>query len=110
MAAAAKYPQFLDVGGNTGTTNSFTGVDFQSLTGSVYNLQTLGQGNNAICFAFQAAQQGAPDLLKGLLGDVTSLLGTLNSAFTNVFNEIACPQLMQIDSSQFSKYPGSKTS
>jgi len=52
MAVASQYPQFLDVGGNTGKTNTFTGVDLQDLTGGVYNLQTLGQDGSAACFAF----------------------------------------------------------
>lgn len=107
-AAALKYPQFLDVGGNTGTTNSFTGVDLQSTTGGVYNAQTLAQGNNALCFAFQAAQQGAPDLLKGVLGDVGTLVGKLNAAFGSVFTTLGCPQLAAIDMAQFKKYPGAK--
>jgi hypothetical protein len=69
-AAALEYPQFLDVGGNTGKTNTFTGVDLQNLTGGVYNVQTLAQGDNAACFAFQYSQQAAPDLLKGLFSSI----------------------------------------
>lgn len=110
LAAAMKYPQFLDVGGNTGTVNSFTGLDLQSLTGGAYNAQTLLQGDNLICFAFQAAQQAAPDLLKGLGGVLTSALSQLDAAFTSVFAELSCPQLMTIDDSQFAQFPGSKIS
>lgn len=72
--AALEYPQFLDVGGNTGTVNSFTGVDLQNLTGGVYNLETLAEGDNAMCFAYQFAQQAAPDLLKGTFASLTSTL------------------------------------
>lgn len=107
VAAAAQYPQFLDVGGNTGKTNTFTGVDFQDLTGGVYNLQTLGQGDNAMCFAFQFAQQAAPDLLKGLFSGVTKPLAQLNDALGKVFSELSCPQLQAIDDAQFANYPGS---
>jgi Peroxidase, family 2 len=106
LAAAAQYPQFLSVGGNTGTTNSFTGVDLESLTGGVYNAQNLATGNNAICFAFQAAQQTAPDLLKGLLGDLTGALSQLTAGITAALEPLSCPQLQTIDTSQFSKYPG----
>lgn len=108
LVAAAQYPQFLDVGGNTGQTNTFTGVDVTSLTGGVYNLQTLGQGNNAQCFAYQFAQQAAPDLLKGLFSSITSPLSQLNDAFSKVFSELSCPTLQSIDTSQFAKYPGAK--
>lgn len=34
------------IGGNTGTVNSFTGVDLGDTTGGVYNAQTLFEGNN----------------------------------------------------------------
>jgi hypothetical protein len=84
LAAAEKYPQFLDIGGNTGKTDTFTGVDIQDLTGGVFNAGTLLQGDNAICFAFQALQQAAPDLLKGL---VTNVAGTMNSYDVSQFNE-----------------------
>ena len=51
-------------------TNTFTGVDVADLTGGVYNAQTLLQGDNAICFAFQSVQQAAPDPLKNVVQDV----------------------------------------
>lgn len=107
-AAAVQYPQFLDVGGNTGKTNSFTGVNLQDLTGGVYNLQNLAQGDNAMCFAYQFAQQAAPDLLKGLFSSITKPLSQLNAALAKVFAQLSCPQLKSIDCSQFNQYPGSK--
>lgn len=106
-AAAAQYPQFLDVGGNTGTTNTFTGLDLQNITGGVYNTETLGQGDNAQCFAYQFAQQAAPDILKGLFSSITQPLSQLNDALAKVFAELSCPQLESIDTSQFSNFPGS---
>jgi hypothetical protein len=68
LAAAAKYPQFLSVGGNTSKANTFTGLDLSNLMGGAYKAQTLPQGDNLMFFAFQAAQQGAPDLLNGWEG------------------------------------------
>ena len=106
-AAALEYPQFLSIGGNTGTVNSFTGVDLEDLTGGVYNLQTLGEGDNAACLAFQFSQQAAPDLLKGLFSSITAPLSQLNTALSNVFSELSCPELKAIDTSQFANYPGS---
>jgi hypothetical protein len=79
-----KYPEFLNVGGNTGTVNTFTGLDLNSLTGGAYNALTLLQGDNLMCFAFQAAQQGSPNLLRGLEGSLTGALSQLNAAFANV--------------------------
>lgn len=107
VAAGLQYPQFLDVGGNTGKVNSFTGIDLQNLTGGVYNFQTLSQGDNAMCFAYQFAQQAAPDILKESFSSITKPLSKLNSALANVFSELSCPQLESIDTSQFANYPGS---
>lgn len=46
--------QHLDldsIGGNTGTVDSFTGVDIADLTGGVLNAATLLEDNNLLCFA-----------------------------------------------------------
>ncbi|PQE08453.1 hypothetical protein CJF30_00005322 [Rutstroemia sp. NJR-2017a BBW] len=107
VTAALQYPEFLDIGGNTGEVGTFTGVDVEDLTGGVYNAQTLTQGDNAICLAYQFAQQAAPDLLKGLFSSITQPLSQLNDALGKVFATLSCPQLEKIDTSQFSKYPGS---
>jgi hypothetical protein len=103
---AISNPQFLSVGGNTGKTDTFTPVDVTNLTGGVYSSESLLQGNNAMCFAFQAAQQGAPDLLKGVLSDATSALNQLAGAIDPVLSSLGCPQLEAIDESQFSQFPG----
>ena len=44
-----------------------------------------------------------PDLLEGI---VNSLLQTLTKAFGTVTSQLDCPQLMNIDTSQFNNYPG----
>lgn len=99
-AAALQYPQFLDIGGNTGTTNSFTGVDVMNLTGGVYNAQTLAQGNNLFCFGTQFLQQAVPDVLKGVAID------TLTQALANTSSALACPQITKIDASNLNQFPG----
>jgi hypothetical protein len=108
LAAGLQYPQFFSVGGNTGKINTFTGVDITDLTGGVYNLQTLAQGDNAACFAFQFAQQASPDLLKGLFSSLTAPLAQINKAFGSALGELTCPELSSIDTSQFAQYPGAK--
>ncbi|CZT15146.1 related to oxidase [Ramularia collo-cygni] len=99
LAAAALHPKFLDVGGNTGTPNSFTGVNVADLTGGVFNGTSLAQGNNLGCFALQAAAQAEPDLL---LGEFKTLLTTLG----DVVEKLSCPQLEAMDESLLEMYPG----
>jgi Peroxidase, family 2 len=103
---ALQHPEFLSVGGNTGTVDSFVGVDPADLTGGVFNAQSLLEGNNAICFAFQAAVLQAPDLLKGLVSDVTGAVAALTSALGDSLGQLDCPQLEKFDDSQLEQFPG----
>jgi hypothetical protein len=46
------YPGIIRIGGNAGNagkTDSFAGVDLTDLTGGVFNLATLADGNNGAC-------------------------------------------------------------
>jgi hypothetical protein len=108
LAAAAQYPEFLSIGGNTGTTNSFTGVDLKNLTGGVFNAETLLTGNNAVCFIFHAVEQMSPDLLKGLFTTVSGPMNKLTQSITDVLTPFNCPQLQSFDTSQFAQFPGAK--
>ena len=103
---ALAHPQFLSVGGNTGTVNSFTGIDPENLTGGVFTTSNLLEGNNAACYGFELGLQEAPDILQSLYSDVTSALDTLSSAFQSVTSELGCPTLSSVDMAQFSQFPG----
>jgi len=46
-----QHPDLDSVGGNTGTVDTFTGVDIANLTGGVLNTATLLEDNNLFCFA-----------------------------------------------------------
>lgn len=99
LNAAALHPKFLNIGGNTGTTNSFTGVDITNLTGGVFNGATLLQGNNLGCFVYQLSAQAKPDVALGVLTDLTNTIG-------NLVSSLGCPQLQAIDESQLAQFPG----
>ncbi|KAK8909066.1 hypothetical protein ACHAPF_006883 [Botrytis cinerea] len=107
---ASEYPNTLTIGGNTGEVNTFSGVDFSNLTGGVYNLESLFEGNNLACFLLQNAQLTAPDFLKTIFTDITEPLGILSTTTNGILGAIGgCPQLMEVDQSkfQFSSFPGS---
>ncbi|TKA24995.1 hypothetical protein B0A50_06093 [Salinomyces thailandicus] len=55
LATARLHPKFLDVGGNQGQVDSFTGVDISDLTGGVFHATSLLEGDNLACFAAQLA-------------------------------------------------------
>ncbi|CAE6489927.1 unnamed protein product, partial [Rhizoctonia solani] len=86
-----KHPEFLSIGGNTGKVNSFAGVNLGNLTGGVYNSVDLLQGNNLICFGLQAMQQAIPDILKGVVGDLTVALGLWTSKILPILSPLGCP-------------------
>ena len=94
------------MGGNTGTVNSFTGIDVGNLTGGVYNAQTLLQGNNLLCFAFQAAQQGIPSVLSGIVSNIAPVVALLNQWVSPVTSLLDCPALLTFNQSAFNQYPG----
>ncbi|KAL8651753.1 MAG: hypothetical protein Q9226_004568 [Calogaya cf. arnoldii] len=105
---ARQDPRLLSVGGNTGTTNSFTGVNITGLTKGVFNGATLAQGNNLQCFIFQLIQAQAPGVLTGLYEDLTKALQPLKDSIQGAIGGLGCPQLMELDQSLYEKYPGYK--
>lgn len=106
MILANKYPSVVRIGGNTGTPNSFVGVNPADVTGGVYTSTNLLQGNNLGCFAFQAIQQGLPSVLGGLLSDVASVIALVNQYLSPVIQNLNCPALNTFDQSYFNQFPG----
>lgn len=98
-AAIGLHPKFANVGGNTGTTNSFTGVDVDNLTGGVYNAQSLANGDNFACFAYQFAAQAKPDVALSVITALTDAVGTLLAP-------LACPELESFDEDLLMQFPG----
>ncbi|KAH7341385.1 Chloroperoxidase [Rhizoctonia solani] len=105
--AGLKHPEFLSVGGNIGKVNSFAGVNVGNLTGGAYTAATLLQGNNLVCFGFQAAQQAIPDVLKGIPGGQSAALSLWTSKVTPISSSLGCPELTKYDGSVFKTYPRS---
>jgi len=99
LNAAALHPKFLSIGGNTGTPNSFTGVNITDLTDGVFNAETLAEGNNFECFIYQLAAQAKPDILLGALDTLTDAVG-------KIVGGLSCPQLKNVDFNQLQDLPG----
>jgi hypothetical protein len=108
MDALRHLPGLLVLGGNTGKPNTFTGVNVTSLTSGVFNAETLLEGNNAMCLAFQTVSMASPDILRGLVGNVAKAVQTLAGPLNTVISALGCPQLEKYDSALFDQYPGSK--
>lgn len=100
------YPGVFRVGGNTGTVNSFTGLDLQNLTDGVFNAATLTQGNNAACFVLQASLAVLPDAATPALGGLGSVLNWATSLIAPIQERLACPQLKDFNNELFNQFPG----
>lgn len=108
MRALQALPYMAVIGGNTGKPNTFTGVNIADLTGGVFNAETLLQGNNAMCFAFQFVQFASPDILDGLLGNVVLAVRKLTAVLDPVLAILGCPQAAKFDMGLLSSFPGGK--
>ena len=106
LSMLVQHPEFASIGGNTGTVNSFTGIDPAGLTGGIFNVATLAYGNNLFCYALQLTVQETPDILSNLLLSVSSGINVLGPVMNKLMNKLGCPTLVNIDKTQFSKFPG----
>jgi hypothetical protein len=104
------YPGIVRFGGNTGTVNSFAGVDLTDLTGGAFNLQNLAEGNNGACFLLQATLAGLPDIASPLLGTVGTLVGWLTQQLAPLNSKFGCPQLASFNNELFNQFPGASYS
>ncbi|KAJ5548959.1 hypothetical protein N7513_006193 [Penicillium frequentans] len=86
-----KYPQLGSIGGNTGTVNSFTGIDPADLTGGVLNLTTLLEGNNLLCFVFEVLKFGSPNALDGLYKTIAEPLEWVTNLLAVPLLNLTCP-------------------
>ena len=76
---AAVVPEALSVGGNTGTVDSFAGVDLGDITGGAYDTADLTDPTKFVCFFYQLTLALVPDFLRSeslgsALGGALSLL------------------------------------
>lgn len=85
------------MGGNTGTTNSFVGVDLGDITGGVYHTQDLLEPSKFVCFFYQLTLAVVPDFLRSqALG---SLLGTALNLLHSKIDPFVDPSCAKIGES-----------
>ncbi|KAF7974264.1 hypothetical protein HWV62_13050 [Athelia sp. TMB] len=76
------YPNTCEVGGNTGTVNSFAGIDVGDLTGGAFNSSVYTNPAQLGCFLSQNIQAEAPSFLSNVLQGplLTQVLGLVTSS------------------------------
>ena len=91
---AAAVPEAASVGGNTGTVNSFAGVDLGDITGGAYHTSDLLNPKKFVCFFYQLTLAVVPDFLRSeALG--TSLAAALKLLHSQVdpFVDPSCAKI-----------------
>lgn len=91
------YPSNCQVGGNTGTVNSFSGFDLGNLTGGFINsVQDLSDPNRMGCFISQAIQADVPSFLDAVFEGpaLATALGLVNTQLLPALAPLGnCPNL-----------------
>ncbi|KAJ5769096.1 hypothetical protein N7520_003655 [Penicillium odoratum] len=91
-----KYPELGSIGGNTGTVNSFAGVDPADLTGGVLNLTSLLEGNNLLCFVSEVLKFGSPNALDGLYKNIAGPLEWVTNLLAVPLLNLTCPAFEEL--------------
>ncbi|KAE8130826.1 hypothetical protein BDV38DRAFT_276460 [Aspergillus pseudotamarii] len=93
----------LNIGGNTRNINSFIGVNSSGATGGAFNLTTLLEENNLLCFAFEVLKFLSPNALAGLYKALSIPLDMINDAISAPLLNFSCPAFkdMQIGGKPF---------
>ncbi|OKO97988.1 hypothetical protein PENSUB_9568 [Penicillium subrubescens] len=95
----AKYPELRSIGGNMGKVNSFAGVDLANLTGGVFNLTNLLEGNNLLCFVFEVLKFASPNALASLYTTLAEPLGFVSDILSVPLVNFTCPAFQDLQMS-----------
>lgn len=94
---AETVPEAVSVGGNTGTTNSFTGVDLGDITGGAYHTEDLADPKKFVCFFYQLTLAVVPDFLRSqALGTALAGALTLLQSKINPYVDPSCAKIGEL--------------
>jgi hypothetical protein len=91
FASHIAHHESSSIGGNTGTVNSFTGVNLADVTGGVLNVTTLLEGNNLLCLVFEVLKFASPNALAGLYKTLAAPLDLINKIIAVPLLDMSCP-------------------
>jgi len=91
LSMIAQHPELGSIGGNVGTTNSFTGIDLDDVTGGVLNAAKLLEGNNLLCFALEVVKMASPSYLNNLYKTLAKPLDLITQIVSTPLLSLECP-------------------
>lgn len=71
--------------------NSFAGIDPANLTGGVFNLSNLLEGNNLLCFVFEVLKFAGPNALDELYSTLAEPLEWVTNILSVPLLNMTCP-------------------
>ncbi|EDU46685.1 oxidase [Pyrenophora tritici-repentis] len=86
-----RNPVLASIGGNTGTVNSFTGLDLHNITGGILNTATLLEKNNLLCFLFELLKSFMPNSLSPLMKSLELPIKLVTDILETPLLSLACP-------------------
>ncbi|KAK7543779.1 Chloroperoxidase [Phyllosticta citricarpa] len=111
-----KHPVLGSIGGNTGTVNSFTGLQLANITGGILDATSLLENNNLLCFVFQVLKTFMPNSLSPLMSTLEKPIEMVTDALSAPLLSLACPAFKDMEIGGQSlwdaiqeRYPGAKT-
>ncbi|CAH0382918.1 unnamed protein product [Bemisia tabaci] len=95
--ATQKEPSTFRLGGNTGKTESWAGINLGNLTGGIFNAKNLLEGNNLQCFLYNCLQIGTVSILislqEALAKALKPILEVVLKPIGDKLIELGCPVL-----------------
>ncbi|KAF2994254.1 hypothetical protein E8E13_001492 [Curvularia kusanoi] len=86
-----KHPELGSIGGNTGTVNSFSGLELHNISGGLLNSVSLLEDNNLMCFVMEVLKTFLPNSLSPLLATLTAPINMVSDVLTGPITSLACP-------------------
>jgi hypothetical protein len=87
----AYEPRARNIGANTGTVNSFAGLDTSNPAPATLNLAKLAEGNNGACYLYQSAALARVDAVKSATGALLAAVNNIVAQYLAV--PAGCPEL-----------------
>ncbi|KJY00819.1 hypothetical protein TI39_contig311g00030 [Zymoseptoria brevis] len=91
VSMVVRHPELASIGGNTGTVNSFTGVDLSDPVTGLANIPSLLKSNNLMCFALELVKGAVPSTANSLFTTLAEPLTKLFDAVDAPLLSLACP-------------------
>ncbi|KAF2769284.1 Cloroperoxidase [Teratosphaeria nubilosa] len=112
-----QYPQLSSTGGNTGTVNSFAGINPANILGGALNTADLLEGNNLLCFALEVVRLASPNYLAKLYSILAVPLNLILDILKVPLLSLGCPVFDELTyegqplwTALQENYPGAKKS